>query len=818
MRRKIAIFLFGLVIACGNSWAATCEVISIGTGQSTSGATVDMTGKMPTGYRRGDLLLFFAGAFGSGATSTVDPTGWTLITTFNNGSVEVWGYLADSTSIAAPSITFGAFSGASGFVTAIRNPDGFPALGSILGNVSTGTYSSAVGFIYRALSVTQGGECAFQASLKLLTDVTTNPISAVTVTSGYISVGSAWLNFNNRPLIAAQLFDGDATAPDLPQNIESLTGNTTEGNGRQASFTLLDGDITPTAFTFTDVTDASLSTQYISDEKTIAGITNFAEISISGSNCEYSVEGGSYTNTVGTIGVGEGVMVRTTSSGSANTAVNCTLTVGTEDDTWSVTTAAGATDFSPHLVSDSFTDSDATAIASHSPDVNEPGNSWTGGKIYTPASDSSVEIQGDELEIAVNNGATIDIENNDYYIETQWTTPVSGVSTMNGILLMRWQDSDNMFECRFTGTQVLLRSVVSNVYTTIGSANFVLLNNTQYRIGAFSVGNQLGCRVDGNITATAINSTGNTRTKVGIGSRNSDGLTLSFDNFYAMRGFSNLLTDTQLPADDPQGFFYQSVVQDGSSFWANPNNLPDQTYNSWNLYPGGSWYYDPETDFVGSDVWGIESFNSATNQIETASVTYTTVSDSPATSPSWGTIPDQQLEVGVSFSLDLCQYLTTAGIPPATLTLQSGSFATGLDLLPDGCTLAGVPSTASGSPFTATVRATNASGTDDDTFTMTVTAQTGELPICQPLPVQYLQIGVAATINLAAQCRNTTTINMGTLANGLVNNAGIVSGIPQAKQQISTKVDASNSAGSYSFNLIQVVRDRASSISNPIRN
>lgn len=103
-------------------------------------------------------------------------------------------------------------------------------------------------------------------------------------------------------------------------------------------------DITPNAFTFTDVTGATRSTQYTSSSITVSGLDSSASISITGGT--YSKNGGSYTATAGTCVNGDVVTVRLTSSSSYSTAVSAALTIGTVSDTYSVTTAAAITSIS----------------------------------------------------------------------------------------------------------------------------------------------------------------------------------------------------------------------------------------------------------------------------------------------------------------------------------------------------------------------------------------------------------------------------------------------------------------------------------------
>lgn len=97
-------------------------------------------------------------------------------------------------------------------------------------------------------------------------------------------------------------------------------------------------DTTPDAFTFTDVTNASTSTDYESNTITVTGIDASTPISITGG--QYSKNGGAYTAASGTVLVNDTVKVKATSSGSASTAVNVVLTIGGVSDTYTVTTAA----------------------------------------------------------------------------------------------------------------------------------------------------------------------------------------------------------------------------------------------------------------------------------------------------------------------------------------------------------------------------------------------------------------------------------------------------------------------------------------------
>jgi hypothetical protein len=122
-------------------------------------------------------------------------------------------------------------------------------------------------------------------------------------------------------------------------------------------------DITPTAFTFTDVSNATLSTVYTSNTITVAGLGTTVQAAISITGGTYAINGGSYVSTAGTVENGDMVAVRVTSSGSASTAVSAVLTIGTVSDTYTVTTAGTALVFDTGKVPTGHTlsNSDKTA-------------------------------------------------------------------------------------------------------------------------------------------------------------------------------------------------------------------------------------------------------------------------------------------------------------------------------------------------------------------------------------------------------------------------------------------------------------------------
>jgi uncharacterized delta-60 repeat protein len=105
--------------------------------------------------------------------------------------------------------------------------------------------------------------------------------------------------------------------------------------------TTVAADTTPDAFTFTDQAGVATGSVVTSNSVTIAGINSPAPISVTGG--EYSINGGAFTATAGTVASGNTVQVRHTAASAVGTAVNTTLTVGGVSDTFTSTTAAADT-------------------------------------------------------------------------------------------------------------------------------------------------------------------------------------------------------------------------------------------------------------------------------------------------------------------------------------------------------------------------------------------------------------------------------------------------------------------------------------------
>jgi len=102
--------------------------------------------------------------------------------------------------------------------------------------------------------------------------------------------------------------------------------------------TVTPGITTIDPFYFTDLTNQPLNTLTASNTILIGGNTIAVPISITGG--EYSINGGAWVTSAGTVNAGDTVQVRHTTSGAYATTVNTTLVVSGYSDTFTTTTIA----------------------------------------------------------------------------------------------------------------------------------------------------------------------------------------------------------------------------------------------------------------------------------------------------------------------------------------------------------------------------------------------------------------------------------------------------------------------------------------------
>ena len=95
-------------------------------------------------------------------------------------------------------------------------------------------------------------------------------------------------------------------------------------------------DVTPDAFTFTERTNVPTNQFVTSEARTISGINAPAAVSIAGG--QYSLDGGAYTTSPGTVTAGQVLRVRHVSSSLPGGTVTSTVTVGTYSTAFRSTT------------------------------------------------------------------------------------------------------------------------------------------------------------------------------------------------------------------------------------------------------------------------------------------------------------------------------------------------------------------------------------------------------------------------------------------------------------------------------------------------
>jgi len=108
------------------------------------------------------------------------------------------------------------------------------------------------------------------------------------------------------------------------------------GGGGGSTPNQAQSDTTPDPFVFTDQSDIQYATQVQSGSITISGIDAASSISVTGG--EYSIDGGSFVSTNGTVTNGQSIIVQQTSASTSKTVTDTVLTIGGISDTFSVTT------------------------------------------------------------------------------------------------------------------------------------------------------------------------------------------------------------------------------------------------------------------------------------------------------------------------------------------------------------------------------------------------------------------------------------------------------------------------------------------------
>ena len=184
-----------------------------------------------------------------------------------------------------------------------------------------------------------------QTNVALSSVATSNAITIAGIDSAAaigIAGGSYSINGGAYVSTAGTLNNGDTVTVQQTSSasFSTLTSATLTIGGVSGAFevTTLAADTTPDAFSFTAQTNVALSSVATSNTITVAGINTASPISIVGGT--YSINGGVYVSTAGTLNNGDTVTVQQTSSASFSTFTSATLTIGGVSSAFEVTTLA----------------------------------------------------------------------------------------------------------------------------------------------------------------------------------------------------------------------------------------------------------------------------------------------------------------------------------------------------------------------------------------------------------------------------------------------------------------------------------------------
>lgn len=183
-------------------------------------------------------------------------------------------------------------------------------------------------------------------------------------------------------------------------------------------------DIIPDDFSFTNIQNAPVNSEQLSNIITVNGITD--PISISITNGSYRINGGSWVNTSGTVVNGDTVQLRLNAPANAGQNVSTTVTIGSKSASWTVDTTA------PDIAPNPF---------NFTPDV------W-GSALSTYVNSNTITVSG------INVGSPISITAGSAY--TQYRINGGSWTSANGTV--------------FNGDTVQLRMQSASAYETTRSA------------------------------------------------------------------------------------------------------------------------------------------------------------------------------------------------------------------------------------------------------------------------------------------------------------------------------------------------------------
>lgn len=281
-----------------------------------------------------------------------------------------------------------------------------------------------------------------------------------------------------------------------------------------AAFVAAGIDTVPDAFTFTDVTDATVSTLYVSNAITVGGINFDSSISVSGG--EYDINNAeSWTSASGTVSSGDTVEVRQTSSATGSTQTDTVLTIGGVSDTYSVTTESGI-DYSDILFYHGFeTSADCTLnnaeySAGDATPTCQSGVAISTTMAFAGTNSLSVPTDYDRMEFDISAGDIVDHVSGRIGFAFHPT-----VGTIGATVYRAFYDANNYIQVAlYDGIEPLKMRVTymaggtSAVFDTTDIINLDTDQYVELKVDQGSVGNDFEVFVNGVSVATDDTATG----------------------------------------------------------------------------------------------------------------------------------------------------------------------------------------------------------------------------------------------------------------------------------------------------------------------
>ncbi|HET8883257.1 MAG TPA: choice-of-anchor D domain-containing protein [Solimonas sp.] len=222
------------------------------------------------------------------------------------------------------------------------------------------------------------------------------------IVSSYDGYGTLSLNSAGASATLAQWqtalravrYTNTSTAPNLVDRsiAFAVSDGTFASNTATRTLALL-GDTSPAAISFTPLSGVARNVTVTSNSVTVSGINTAIPVMVSGGT--FAINGGTYTDSAGSVNNGDTITVRQTSSASFNTATTATLTIGSGGD-------AQSADFTVTTLN---VDTAPDAFGFGTRSGVTPGSTQTSGSITPTGFNDSTNISVAGGLYAINGGA-----------------------------------------------------------------------------------------------------------------------------------------------------------------------------------------------------------------------------------------------------------------------------------------------------------------------------------------------------------------------------------------------------------------------------